>query len=136
MQPLRQLTERISAFDRLKSRMRNPLVAGQPAKYKPQVLRQGTREHRPAEELLGLAIVFRCFARDYLLQGDGKLVGIERAAFADFRARRCDLVSGFHQRFLRRRASFGNSFRTSLRSRRAMATARRESVNEISPCPG
>ena len=49
-----------------------------------------------AKNCVGVAIVLRRRPGHDLLERDGELVRVERAAFADFLARRGDLVPGFH----------------------------------------
>ena len=60
------------------------------------MLAQRPREAGAREELRRVAIVLRRRPGHDLLEGDGELVRVERAAFADFLARRGDLVPGFH----------------------------------------
>ena len=72
------------------------VLAGEPAQHHARVLAQRPREAGAREELLGFAIVLRRGPGHDLLESDGELVRVERAAFADFLARRGDLVPGFH----------------------------------------
>lgn len=67
-------------------------AAGQPPQYHARVLAQSAREAGVGEELSGIAVVFRRRASYHLFQGDGELVRVERAAFADFLARCGDFV--------------------------------------------
>ena len=69
---------------------------GEPAQHHARVLAQRPREAGAREELRRVAIVLRRRPGHDLLEGDGELVRVERAAFADFLARRGDLVPGFH----------------------------------------
>ena len=69
---------------------------GEPAQHHARVLAQCPREAGAGEELRRVAVVLRRRPGHDLLEGDGELVRVERAAFADFLARRRDLVPGFH----------------------------------------
>ena len=72
-------------------------LAREPSQHHPRVLAQRPREASAREELRRIAVVLRRRAGDDLLQRDGELVGVERAAFADFLARGGDLVPGLHR---------------------------------------
>src|SRR3970040_896639 len=57
--------------------------SGEPAQHHARVLAQGPRKRGPREELRRVAIVFRRRPGHDLLEGDGELVRVERAAFAN-----------------------------------------------------
>src|SRR2546428_10308840 len=57
---------------------------------------QRPREACAGEELRRIAIVLRRGSRQDLLEGDGELVRVERAALSDLLAWRRDLVPGLH----------------------------------------
>jgi hypothetical protein len=59
------------------------------------VLAQRVRETGSGEEFDWVGIVIGCIARDYLLQRDRKLVGVERAPFAHLGSWLNDSVPGF-----------------------------------------
>src|SRR5262249_25630871 len=76
-------------------------LAVKPAKNEPQVFVQGPSKASTTEKLLGVLVILWCRSRHDLLEGDGKLIRIERAALADFRPRRRYFVPGFHYSTLR-----------------------------------
>src|SRR6266480_5789933 len=84
--------------------------AGETPENEAQVFRQSACKAGPVKELLGIEIVLRCGARCHLFEGNGKLVWIERAAFADFRSWRRYLVPRFHLLFLGPFAHAGSNF--------------------------
>ena len=67
---------------------------GEPAQHHARMLAQCPSEAGAREELRSVAIVLRRRPGHDLLEGDGELVRVERAAFADFLARCGDLVPG------------------------------------------
>ena len=73
----------------------------QAPEHHPRVLAQRPREARAREERPGIAVVRRGRAADDLLQGDGELVRVERASFADLFARERDLVPGLKRHRVR-----------------------------------
>ena len=66
----------------------------QAPQHHPRVLSQRPREARASEERPGVAVVRRGRSADDLLQGDGELVRVERASFADLLSGNGDLVPG------------------------------------------
>src|SRR5262249_30721682 len=81
----------------------------QPPQDHAGMLTQGAGEAGPGKEFAGLAIILGCAAGHHLFEGDGELVRVEGAAFADFLPWGDGSVPGVHQwpplaRLRRRRA--------------------------------
>ncbi len=74
---------------------------GQSSQDHPGVVAEGAGEAGPREELRGIDVILRRGPGDDLLEGDGKLVGVEGSAEADLRPRTDGFVPGLHQVILR-----------------------------------
>ncbi len=112
-------------------------LAGEPPQHHPRVLPQRPGEAGAGEELLRLPVVLGCGLADDLFQMDGELVRVEGAAFADFLARRGDLVPVFPYFSPDCNAPAGSRPRTVSRRSRAMFTAATDSCMSMgSQSPG